>query len=106
MQVLGADDKRGCTVVITTAGDGEVLPVQMIFEGKTEACLPKTMKLAEAQQDGHDFTFSESHWCTFQTLKRWVEKILYPAYLKRCKEMGLFVGKHECVLQLDTYRVS
>ena len=77
----------------------------MIFEGKTDACLPKTPKLAEAQAQGHDFYYSESHWCTSQTLKRWVEKILYPAYVARCKNMGLQVGKQECVLQYDTYRV-
>lgn len=103
--VVGADDKRGCTVLITTAGDGEVLPFQMIYGGKTEASLPKTELRHTAQAQGHDFAFSESHWCTNATLKRWVQKILYPAYVERCKKLGLNVGKQECILQYDLYKV-
>lgn len=105
VEVIGADDKRGCTVSITTCGDGTVLPIQMIFEGKTEASLPKSNKLPEAVRAGHDFTVSESHWCTLQTLQRWVQKILYPAYVERCKAANLEVGKQECILQIDVYKV-
>lgn len=106
VEVIGADDKRGCTVLVTTSGDGDVLPIQMIYGGKTDASLPKTAKLADAERAGHDFTVSESHWCTITTLKRWVERILYPAYVERCKKLGLVPGKQQCVLQFDTYRVS
>lgn len=106
VEVIGAEDKRGCTVLITTCGDGSVLPMQMIFGGKTEASLPKTDSLPKARADGHDFTVSESHWCTVQTLKRWVQKVLYPAYVDRCRAAGLEVGVQECVLQFDVYRVS
>lgn len=105
VDVIGAEDKRGCTVVITTTADGEVLPFQAIFGGKTEASLPKTPVRPQAEQAGHDFTVSESHWCTNQTLKRWVKKILYPAYIQRCQKLGLNAGKQECVLQYDLYKV-
>lgn len=105
MEVIGAEDKRGCTVTITTCGDGEVLPFQMIFKGKTQASLPKSNRMPEALIAGHDFTVSESHWCTFETLKRWVQKILYPAYVARCVAKDLVVGTQECVLQFDVYKV-
>lgn len=105
MAVIGADDKRGCTVLITTSGDGDVLPIQMIFGGKTEASLPKTDLRQVAESQGHDFAYSESHWCTVETLKRWVQKILLPAYLQRCEKLGLKAGVQECVLQYDSYKV-
>lgn len=105
MEVVGADDKRGCTVLVTTAADGEVLPCQMIFGGKTDASLPRTPMRTLAEEEGHDFTVSESHWCTVTTLKRWIQNILYPAYLARCARLGLKAGTQECVLQFDLYKV-
>jgi hypothetical protein len=106
VEVIGAEDKRGCTVVVTTTADGEVLPFQVIFGGKTEASLPKTPLRPKAEAEGHDFTVSESHWCTIQTLKRYVKKIVYPAYLERCNKLGLKPGTQECILQFDLYKVS
>ncbi len=106
MEVIGADDKRGCTVSITTCGDGTVLPFQMIFKGKTQASLPKSNRMHEALRAGHDFTVSESHWCTLETLQRWVEKVLYPAYVARCKDKNRVIGQQECVLQFDVYKVG
>lgn len=103
--VVGADDKRGCTVLVTTAGDGSVLPFQMIFGGKTEASLPKTDLRRVAEDQGHDLTVSESHWCTVETLKRWVINILFPAYNERCEKLALDAGVQECVLQFDCYKV-
>lgn len=105
VEVIGADDKRGCTVTITTTGDGQVLPFQVILKGKTNASLPKTERLSEALRAGHDFTVSESHWCTVETLKRWIQNVLYPAYEARCRAANLEVGKQECVLQFDVYKV-
>lgn len=105
MAVIGAEDKRGCTIIVATTADGELLPCQMIFGGKTEASLPKTPTRLLAESEGHDFTFSESHWCTVTTLKRWIQKVLYPAYLDRCSRLGLKPGRQECVLQFDLYKV-
>ena len=104
--MIGKEDKRGCTILVTTCADGSVLPFQMIFGGKTEASLPKTDLRHTAELEGHDFTMSESHWCTVVTLKRWVEKVLYPAYVERCRNAQLDVGKQECILQFDLYKVS
>ena len=53
IEIAGVDNKRQFTAVFTGAMSGEFLPVQLIYQGKTKACLPK-VKLP----DGWDVTCS------------------------------------------------
>jgi len=40
--IAGADDKRQITATLTVTASGEMLPAQLIYGGKTPACLPDT----------------------------------------------------------------
>ena len=58
--VVGKEDKRGLTAMVSSNAAGEMLPSQLIYQGKTERSLPVNRAIAEA--DGHLFCATESHW--------------------------------------------
>jgi len=41
IEVAGLNDKRQITAVFCASLVGEFLPVQLIYQGKTSACLPR-----------------------------------------------------------------
>ena len=52
---------------------GEVLPPQLIYQGKTSQCLPSV----EFPDDWH-ITYSINHWSNEGTMKEYLEHILPP----------------------------
>ena len=40
VEIIGKDDKRQITAVLAGTLSGEFLPVQLVYQGKTERCLP------------------------------------------------------------------
>ena len=40
MPIAGIDDKRQITATLTVTATGDMLPAQVIYGGKTPACLP------------------------------------------------------------------
>ena len=41
VKIAGNEDKRQITSMLTVTASGKLLPVQIIYEGKTLACIPK-----------------------------------------------------------------
>ena len=41
VEIAGVDNKRQITAVFAASAIGEILPFQVIYQGKTSACLPK-----------------------------------------------------------------
>ena len=41
VQLIGAEDKRAITATVSSSAMGEMLPLQLIFQGKTENVVPK-----------------------------------------------------------------
>ena len=52
VHIAGTDDKRQLTATLTVTASGEMLPAQMIYGGKTPACLPSIEHI----------TFTPNHW--------------------------------------------
>ena len=40
VSIIGIDDKRQITLVLAAAMTGKLLPLQLVYQGKTKACLP------------------------------------------------------------------
>ena len=57
MILLMVTDKRQITVLLSCTMDGKLLPTQVIYAGKTPACLPK----GDIPTDWY-LTYSENHW--------------------------------------------
>ena len=55
--IKGVDDKRQITATFAVSCTGEVLPIQLIYAGKTEQSLPKY-----SFPPSFSVTFTENHW--------------------------------------------
>ena len=84
VDVAGIDDKRQITAVLAVTLDGNFLPVQLIFQGKTSACLPRAKS-----PSGWHLTYTHNHWATEEATKDHIEKIILPYLTEKKKELKL-----------------
>ena len=80
VKVTGLGDKRQVTLVLACAMDGELLPPQVIYQGKTDKSHPSFDFPAN-----WDIHHSPNHWSNSSTMERYAEKILLP-HFERARE--------------------
>ena len=61
------------TAVFCSSLSGDFLPIQLVYQGKTVRCHPKY----NFPDDWH-ITHSPNHWSTEETLKDYLNEILFP----------------------------
>ena len=59
-----SDDKRQVTAVLAGTLTGEFLTPQVLYEGKTKRCHPKS-----SAPSGWDIWHSKNHWSNEETMK-------------------------------------
>jgi hypothetical protein len=96
------DDKRQITAMVASALDGTLLPLQLIFTGKSPACVPKHTD--DSEELGFHLTRSENHWSSQETMQQWVEHIIVPHRLAMIGEHTLKADAH-IILLLDVWAV-
>jgi hypothetical protein len=102
VKVIGGDDKRQITVCVASSLDGDLLPMQLIFTGKTSRVLPELSQSAHAA--GAHLTFSENHWSSQKTMQEWVRHVLLPYARGRIQQHQLPDNAH-IILVLDVWAV-
>jgi hypothetical protein len=102
--LFGQDEKRQLTILPASACDGKSLPLQFIFAGKTKQSLPSEEDMKHLVDLGCQFTFSDNHWSSLDTMIAWVDGILVIFLLKRKRELGL-AADQKCLLLLDVWTV-
>ena len=100
--VIGKEDKRQITACIASAMDGSMLPLQLIFEGKTTNCLPPHTPASLAAQV--HLTFSHNHWSSLATMKQFVEEVIMP-YATRSINTHNLRADANIILVLDVWSV-
>lgn len=100
--VIGAEDKRQITACVASSMDGDLLPLQLIFQGKTDACHPPMTD--SAREARIHITHTENHWSSSQTMQQWVDFVLLPFVNRKCTELGLPRDSH-IILVLDCWAV-
>ena len=100
--VVGAEDKRQITVCVAASLRGDLLPLQLIFQGKTARSLPSGTAASTAARV--DITCSNNHWSTQETMQRWVTKVLLPHTERMIELHGLDANAH-ILLLLDCWAV-
>ena len=96
--IAGLDDKREITVVLAATLNGEYLPPQILYQGKTERCHPAIDFPPE-----WDVWHTENHWSNEATMMRYAHKILLPFIKKKKESMGL-EEDHLCLTIFDVFR--
>jgi hypothetical protein len=89
VKCLGKDDKRQIMTVVSSTTSGELVPLQLVFQGKMEVAVPKDEDVKRAVARSWHLTMSENHWSNFVIMKSFVEKVLDPLRVKKCEELGL-----------------
>ena len=74
--IKGVDDTRQITVTFTVSATGAFLPVQLVYQGATERCLP-TYKFPKE----FNVTHTKNHWSNLEKCVDLFEKIILP-YLR------------------------
>ncbi len=105
VKCLGKDDKRQITAVVSSTASGELVPLQLVFQGKTKAIVPKDEDAKRAVAAGWHLTMSENHWSNFVTMNSFVEKVLDPWRVKKCEELGLVPDSQKMVWLIDCWKV-
>ena len=100
IELAGKEDKRQLTAVLAGSMSGDFLPPQIIYQGKTNRCLP----YVEFPVGWH-ITYSANHWCNEITMKDYVNKILSPYVKEKRKELKLCVDYPALVL-FDNFKAQ
>ena len=100
--VIGAEDKRQITTCIASSLAGDLLPLQLIFQGKTARSLPPVTVEAKASQV--HLTFSDNHWSNQETMQQYIEEIILP-YVDRCIHRHRLSSNANILLVLDVWAV-
>ena len=72
VEIAGVDDKRQITVTSACALSGELLPFQVLHEGKTVRCHPSN---SATFPQGCDVWHTPNHWANAETSVRFVNNI-------------------------------
>jgi hypothetical protein len=100
--VVAAEDKRQITACIASSLDGDLLPLQLIFQGKTDACHPPTTDSAKTAKV--HVTHSENHWSNQHTMRQWIDSVLMP-YAERQIAAYSLPPASKLILVLDVWAV-
>ena len=79
---------------------GDFLPVQLVYQGKTSRCLPKINF-----PEGWHITYSASHWSTEQTMKDYIQKIIFP-YIEGKRQDLRLADNHPALLLFDNFKAQ
>ena len=95
-------DKRQITAVIASSFDGVLLPIQLIFQGKTERCEPTNNDNIDSA--GFHITHSYNHWSNQETMVQYIDLIIVP-YVKQQIAAHHLPAESQVILILDCWSV-
>lgn len=98
VEVAGNNDKRQITAVFGGTMDGDFLPVQLVYQGKTEKCLPKV----DFPSEWHITYCTPNNWCNEKTVLDYIKGILVPYLQKKKKDLGL-TPTHPALVLFDEF---
>ena len=86
VEAVGKDDKRQLTAVLAGSLTGDLLPPQIIYQGKTPRCLPK-----HSFPEKWHITYSINHWSNEDTMKEYVDNVLLQYITEKRQSLGLAI---------------
>ena len=93
ISLVGVDEKRAFTALISVGADGTMLPIQAIYAGKTDLSCPSPK--STNYQDLVDAGFllepsgTSTYWSNQKTMQSFVDKILEPHFSRAKIQLGL-----------------
>jgi len=100
VEIVAKDDKWQITAVFAASFTGDFLPPQLVYQGKTERCLPQFQFPPD-----WNITFSPNHWSNELTMKEYLEQIILP-YINKKHEDLKFVKNYPALLIFDNFKAQ
>ena len=100
VEIAGKNDKRQLTAVLAGSMTGNFLPPQVIYQGKTQCCLPQY----QFPPKWH-ITYSINHWSNEDTMKEYIEQIILPYVAEKRKNLKL-ADKYPALLIFDNFKAQ
>ena len=97
--LVGKGKKKQITGTFTVTKSGIFLPMQLIYEGKTDRCLPKDVTFPE----GFDLTYTQNHWSNEEKALQHLTKIVFPYVEKKKAELNL-PAEQKALLIFDVFK--
>lgn len=108
VSVIGSEEKRAITVLVSVTNDGVLLPYQSIHSGMTARSLPASdcPCMKESLDAGHLFesSMTKTYWSTPKTMQNFVNRTLAPYFDAVKAELGLPADQHSIWL-IDCWSV-
>lgn len=108
VSLVGGDEKRAFTMMVSVANNGTLLPFQVIYSGKTQASCP--LKNAEYYDDVMkigmllEFSGTSTYWSNLNMMKNFVTSILNPYFMNEREKEGL-LATQKALWQIDVWSV-
>ena len=97
VSVAGIDDKQQITLVLAAVMTGKLLPLQLVYQGKTKACL-----LSVTFPGDWDVTFLPNHWCNEITMEHYIQYIISP-YVQDTRKRLKLDAAHRALCIFDNF---
>ncbi|KAE9395696.1 hypothetical protein BT96DRAFT_1043228 [Gymnopus androsaceus JB14] len=93
VSLVGADEKRAFTLMVSVASSGKLLPFQAVYQGLTEKSCPSpgSPEYREAIELGFllEYSGTGTYWSNQKTMQTFVDKILAPYFDREKEQLGL-----------------
>ena len=98
IEIAGLGDKWQVTVTIACTMSGTLLPLQILYAGKTSRCHPRS-----PFPEDFDAWHTPNHWATSETTIQLFDKIIIPYIARKRRELEL-PEEHMALVILDAFR--
>jgi hypothetical protein len=106
--LVGAEEKRAFTLLVSIAADGTALPFQAVYQGGTAKSLPSQYapNMADVNAAGMQLEFSgtKTYWSNQKTMQSFVNRILAP-YFEKTKAQLALPPSQRSLWQIDVWSV-
>lgn len=105
VSLVGIEDKRAFTLMVSVAASGAILPFQAIYQGYSPLSLPNPGTLATAVNGAKfrlEFSNTSTYWSNQQTMRDFVDNILAP-YFEGVR--ARFSPTQKALWQIDVWSV-
>jgi hypothetical protein len=108
VSVVGEDEKRAFTAVVSVSNSGVLLPFQAIYMGKSNrSCPDKSAKHYDASQAANfrfEYSDTGTYWSTQKTMRDLVDNIIAPYFSEQKAKLGL-PETQKSIWQIDVWSV-
>jgi len=82
VELIGKDDKRQLTALYACSMSGDFLPIQLVYQGKTDKSLPRFQFPSD-----WNVACTANYWCNESTMRQYIQRIILPYLDQKWKEL-------------------